>query len=106
MLRFIEVGAGSACRQQVDVGTADPRQQTNFGGGLGEREAIAEPPPAKGESAKPTGNPQGILRICRPWPLQSMAAKVVDRMRGSKWQSALPTGSRWLRAQPGGSADR
>ena len=29
-----------------------------------------------------------------------MALRGVDRMRGSKWQSALPTGSKWVQAQP------
>ena len=31
-----------------------------------------------------------------------MALRVVDRMRGSRWQSALSTGSKWSRALPGG----
>ena len=31
-------------------------------------------PPRQRESAAPTLNPQGSLRIRRPWPLQSMAA--------------------------------
>ena len=35
-----------------------------------------------------------------------MALRVVDRMRGSKWLSALPTGSRWNRALPGSLPDR
>ena len=35
-----------------------------------------------------------------------MALRVVDRMRGSRWQSALPTGSKWVQAQPAGNADK
>ena len=32
-----------------------------------------------------------------------MLPEVVDRIRGSKWQSALPTGSKCVQAQPAGS---
>ena len=37
-------------------------------------------------------NPQGILRIRRNQPLQSMAVDFVARIRGSQWNQALPGG--------------
>ena len=43
-------GAGLSVQKSRRPG----RKQTNFGGGLGEREANAEPPPAGPQSAMPT----------------------------------------------------
>ena len=51
--------------------------------------------------AKPL-HPQGILRIRRNQPLQSMAVDFVARIRGSQWNRALPGGGKWLRVLPGG----
>ena len=33
-----------------------------------------------------------------------MVPEFVTRTRGSKWQSAPPTGSKWVQAQPAGVA--
>ena len=57
-VRRQQPGAGSACRQQVAVGTADQ----------------AQPADSKWQSAAPTVNPRKISWIRRPWPLQFMAA--------------------------------
>ena len=58
-------------------------------------------PPLKGEvpakQAEGFANADlGRFSVWRPM--------VVDRMRGSEWQSALPTGSKWVQAQPAGAA--
>ena len=50
--------------------------------------------------AAPPHNPQGILRIRRNQPLQSMAVDFVARIRGSQWNRALPGGGKWLRVLP------
>ena len=50
--------------------------------------------------ATPTVNPRGIPWIRRIRELESMVPEFVARTRGSKWQSALPTGSKWVQAQP------
>ena len=58
-------------------------------------------PPLKGEvpakQAEGFANADlGRFSVWRP--------TVVDRMRGSEWQSALPTGSKWVQALPAGAA--
>ena len=53
------------------------------------------------QPATPATNPQENLRIRRIRKLQSMVSEFVDRTGGSKGLSALPTGSKWLRALPG-----
>ena len=46
-------------------------------------------------------DPQSATRIRRIRELQSMVPEFVAGTGGSKWLSALPTGSRWSRALPG-----
>ena len=46
-------------------------------------------------------DPQSATRIRRIRELQSMVPEFVAGTGGSKWLSALPTGSRWGRALPG-----
>ena len=71
-------GAGSACR-------------TNFGGGLGEREAERSlPQPA---SAVPIINPQEILADSKNSGTPIYGSRIRDRMRGSKRNRALPGGT-------------
>ena len=66
-------------------------KRANFGGGLGEREAYAEPPPANPEagSARPAIRREacGFADIGRSNLWRPM---VVDRIRGSKRHRALP----------------
>ncbi len=64
------VAVGPADRQQLEPGIA---RQSNFGGVWGSAKRSGASP-SGGESAMPTNNPQKILRIRRPWPLQFMAA--------------------------------
>ena len=83
------MGAGSACR-------------TNFGGGLGEREAKRSlPQPDRVDSADMSFS--GIPKNRRIRELQSMAPGFVlcpAAATGSRL--SLPTGSKWNRALPGG----
>ena len=83
------------------VSCAIGRQQTNFGGGLGEREAKRSlPQPARIGNADPQS--AGNLRIRRPWPLQCMAAN--GRRQDARQQ---PNAGSACRQQPGaGSACR
>ena len=67
-------------------------QHTNFGGGLGEREAERNLPQPGGGSAAHEFSGQ-IPENRRIRELQSMVPEFVVRTRGSMWPSALPTGS-------------
>ena len=90
------MAAGFVCYPVEAGGTGHcpADQQTNFGGGLGAREAErSRPQPARraaparacqAQNCGLTGADFGRLNVWRP--------TVVDRMRGSKWPSALPTG--------------
>ena len=87
-----QVAVGPADRrQQVGVGSADRRQRANFDGGLGEREANAEPPPASPEagSARPAIRREacGFADIGRSNLWRPM---VVERTGGSRWVQAQP----------------
>ena len=75
------------------------------GGGLGERKAITEPPQPRRQ--RRLAIRRKFLRIRRIRELQFMVPEFVARTGGSKWLSALPTGSRCVQAQPArvGSAD-
>ena len=106
----IEPAAATGCRLSLPAasgrrpcrpGSACP---TNFGGGLGEREAAAESPPAEAGSARPSVRKEacGFADLGRSNLWRPM---VVDRMRGSRWVQAQPAGSKWVQAQPAGSAD-
>ena len=57
-------------------------------------------PPLKGEvpAAQAVGFKNADLGRFNLW-----RPMVVERMRGSKWNRALPGGSQWNRALPGGS---
>ena len=75
----------------MGAGPADRRQRANFGGGLGEREAYAEPPPANPEagSARPAIRREacGFADIGRSNLWRPM---VVERTGGSRWVQAQP----------------
>ena len=75
----------------MGAGPADRRQRANFGGGLGEREANAEPPPASPEagSARPAIRREacGFADIGRSNLWRPM---VVERTGGSRWVQAQP----------------
>ncbi len=84
---------GSKCVQ------AQPAARTNFGGGLGEREAKRSLPQTAAGSARPVISREfwksedlGRFNLWRPM--------VVDRMRGSKCVQAQPAGSKWVSALP------
>ena len=75
-------------------------KQTDFGGGLGEREAKwSLPQPARVGNAdqQSAGNSADSEKSAAP--IYGGWFRVPSG--GSKWQSALPTGSKWNRALPG-----
>ena len=71
------------------------RQQTNFGGGLGEREANAEPPPARGGQRPPLQSAEDSADSKNP------AALIYGG-----WVRVLSGGSKRNRALPGRSRQR
>ena len=97
----IEPATATGCRLSLPAasgsrhcrpGSACP---TNFGGGLGEREAAAEPPPSGGAEAMPTENPQEI-----PADSQTSAASAY----GGRWSSIEPAAASGRRPCRPGSA--
>ncbi len=90
-MRYAEWGVGKIfVRKNPSVACSD---SSPFRGAL----IASNMPLLKGEVPAAQAVGFGIRRLRE---LQFMVPEVVKRMRGSKWLSAPPTGSRWVQAQP------
>ena len=81
------------CGSSNGVWDGDGIREDKLRRGSGGAQSEAEPPPAEAGSARPSIRKEacGFADLGRSSVWRPM---VVDRMRGSKWPSALPTGSR------------